>query len=489
MAYVQGYKYDVFVSFSLADDVAPAGIGEGWVHQFAKMLETALRQRMGLGLKGGLEFFFSPKRAQDGNYDLAAFLSDARQSALMVSVLSPSYVTPRGPDRPAFTILELEAFLEADKAAERLFVVKVLPFDRDGPHPKALRDKLGKDFYYETPTGVPMPLDPTSPERREQFMTLVHDLAHGIKNRLQTLRESARPPTLLVQPEPASIELPPLGTVLLTKVTEDLDDERDQVQRHLEQFNVRILPQSGSYPSGDAEFETAYASDLQAADMVVQLLSRLPGREPKGYALTQARLAAKAGKPIAQWRHPGLELDRVADPAHRELLEGPNVVVDGLEAFKAEVVTRLRKLKEQNGAKLAASGDALIFINADMPEMERARALCREIERAGHGAILPVAYDPAQQVLAQKVREDLENSILHCDALVLVYGQDEVWVRNQLFRYRKLKPDRDQPMRWVAVYKEPPDGVDAIGISLPELRKVGADGLNRALAELKEGAA
>jgi hypothetical protein len=71
------------------------------------------------------------------------------------------------------------------------------------------------------------------------------------------------------------------------------------------------------------------------------------------------------------------------------------------------------------------------------------------------------------------VRVDLEENIVECDALVMVYGETTpVWVRGQLRLYSKLKHRRRQPLKALAIYLGPPESKPDIGMDLPEIRRI-----------------
>jgi hypothetical protein len=64
--------------------------------------------------------------------------------------------------------------------------------------------------------------------------------------------------------------------VLLADVTDDLESDRRQVQRYLEQQQITVLP-TQPYPLGRAEFELKLNADLGRAALFVQLLGARPG--------------------------------------------------------------------------------------------------------------------------------------------------------------------------------------------------------------------
>ncbi len=491
MAYASGYKHDVFISFALVDD-AGASDEPGWVVRFADDFSNALKAR--LGGTPELKIFFSERKSKGGSYSIASFASDARESALMLSIASPSYVGDRAGAKPV-SLQEFDAFADVHgtDSSDRLFLAQVLPFLESEPCPEMLRSKIPVRFWYETDSGAAITLEPTTPERKEQYKARLGDLAEAMSRQLLALRKASRkagngasdngqgpPGPGQKDPPPGLGGAPSLGTVLLAQVTDDLEEEREQVRRHLQQYGVRVLPEEQFYPADSEAFTKAFEADLARADMVVQLLSRLKGSRPDGHVQLQAALATKSGKALAQWRHPETSIDGLSEQ-QRMLLESSTVFVSGLEAFKLDVIARLRVLLNPKPPppKLAVAGGVLVFINADTPDIPIAQGVGLTIAGAGHGCSFPLLEGTQQDM-----REDLENNIVGCDALVLVYGATQAkWVRAQLLNYNKVKSRRQLPVRVLAIYtgedEKPP-----VGMTLPEMMQVNSARLPNALALL-----
>jgi hypothetical protein len=68
-------------------------------------------------------------------------------------------------------------------------------------------------------------------------------------------------------------------TVLLAQVTDDVEDEADQLLRYLNQYGdeIVVLPKA-SYSQGGEAFMTAFRQDLGQAELFVQILGRRAGR-------------------------------------------------------------------------------------------------------------------------------------------------------------------------------------------------------------------
>jgi hypothetical protein len=353
-------------------------------------------------------------------------LTAARRSAVFLAIASRSYASRE------WTRQELAAFVRTPQDTSRLFAVECLPLGVGEVYPVPLQEHHRMAFWRalspnsSTPIVLSLTLDPAA------FQQRIHDLAEQIRNQLLTLKRTTPSPGLnsSLRTSLVSEDNLPRQTnyrrVLLAQVTDDLEDERDQLRRYLEQFGASILP-TGTYPQGGDAFKAAFDADLSQATLFVQLLSRQAGRAPpdldEGYTRFQYQAAAARGMEIVQWRRPDLDVDNVTNSQHRELLTAETVIATGLETFKAEVLRRATPSPQQ---KLVRS--SLVFIDADKDDTVIAKALQLEFSRHNFPAVVPT-LDGA----AEDVRADLEENIVECDALVLVYGQTTpVWVRGQL---------------------------------------------------------
>jgi hypothetical protein len=85
------------------------------------------------------------------------------------------------------------------------------------------------------------------------------------------------------------------------------------------------------------------------------------------------------------------------------------------------------------------------------------------IASCGAGYVLPLQDDdPAA------VRADLEQNLLDCDRLMIVYGATTpTWVREQLRYARKLLFRREHELLSLAVYQAPPPAKAPVGFELP----------------------
>lgn len=467
MGFVAGYDHDVFVSYAHADeDVDASGT---WITQFVDALKRALKAR--LGGADDLNIFFDNTSLR-GNQQLAEMLTEARRSAVFLAIASRSYA------KREWTQEELRAFIRAPQDTARLFAAECLPLDNSEAYPAPLQEHKRTQFWRidqgKTPMALSVSLD------AEAFRRRIHDLAEEIRNQLVKMR--AAPAVARKGAAPLSAAPPEAGRtepslpskyceVLLAQVTDDLDDERDQLRRYLEQFGVTVLP-AENYPQGGEAFKTAVAADLAQTGLFVQLLSKTAGRAPpdlpEGYARCQYEAASAQRIKMALWRRPDLDLESVTNPRHSALLSADTVIAVGFENFKAEVL-RLAELPTAAPAP-KASRAAMVFIDADKDDTGIAQTLYQEFKRNNVPANF-LTVDAEQ--LPDAVREELEENIVECDALVVVYGETEPrWVRGQLRLYNKLKAKRAKPARILAVYSGPPENKGELNFFLPEMREI-----------------
>jgi len=461
MAYVPNCKCDVFVSFAHIDDVA-IGSAPPWVTAFAGDLKKVLRMRLGVREEEGLRVYFTGHSSLETGVKLdEALMENASSSAVFVAVTSPAYVAEN-----SYTMRELSAFLHAMGEGGRIFAIEYSPLDSNDEYPEPIRELKRMAFWQKHPEReIPV----TMPTGSETYMQTLFDLGEQIRRQLKRMREQCK----AEQSAPIQVAAAPAAAasgaaVFLAQTTDDLDEEREQVRRYVEQFGVKVLPE-GIYPQGGLDFAAAVESDLARADVFVQLLGRThakrPPDMPQGYDRLQFERAATRGVPILQWLRPDIDPAMIADPPHASLLSGENVMRIGLESFKADIVKRLEK---RPVSAPPPSSEQFIFINADGSDLKIAEDLRREFTSAHVSAAVPIL-----QGSSEDVRLDLEENIVECDALVMVYGEaTPVWVRGQLRLYSKLKHRRSQPLKALAIYLGPPESKPDIGMDLPEIKRI-----------------
>jgi hypothetical protein len=489
MAYVSGFKHDIFVSYASVDNEADAQ-DIRWVSRFRKDLEIALRQRLGKDIK----IFFDTADLH-AYHQLEQLIADASDSAVFLALLSPSYVERKWP------LEELKAFGAAVAGARgsgepnRIVTVEIYSVEEAKLPPEIQNLKRTRFYYEDSESRTEFKLTPESASN--VYNERVHQLAHQLVLLMRDLRDrraaketeatidgSAKghqdptPPltkdsTLAGKDSTSTAKDRSAGKgkrVLLAKVTDDLYDERQQVLSYLEDLGVAVVP-DGEYPEGGAKFAAAVKADVEKADLFVQLLGKVKSDKPedlraseyeqaKSYAQFQYDAALRRGIPVLQWRHPDNRPDKVA-PTNwdKQLLEGSEVRVMGLQEFQKEIRTAVERLSAPP-PRPRKSGFS--FINADTSDQDLANSLTTAFKDKGR-----TAFTPMYQGNAREIEQDLEENLTSCSGLLLVYGKASLaWVRAQLRRVNKLAAQREkqgqEPLRPV-VLVAPPSPKDGIG--------------------------
>jgi hypothetical protein len=249
-------------------------------------------------------------------------------------------------------------------------------------------------------------------------------------------------------------------------VTDDLETERNNVRRYLDQAGVDVVPQAW-YSQEPNAFRRAVEGDLARAELFVQLLSDTAGKKPPdvplGYPRFQLDLAIVAGKPVLQWRSPSVEVAAIEDADHRRMVESATVHAEGLEDFKDEI---RRRLFDRPVLSQQRKPSAFVFVDMESSDHALAEEVCQSLDRYDAEYALPIqSEDPAEN------RRDLEENLSECDALVVIYGSTTVkWVRHHLLEARKALSQRRRPLKALAIFEGPPEQKEQLGMKFQNMQ-------------------
>lgn len=161
-------------------------------------------------------------------------------------------------------------------------------------------------------------------------------------------------------------------TVCLARVTPDLRKARETVASYLASARLNVLP-TKPYAADPEKFLAAFESDLEQADVFVQILgatySDRTDELPDGDERAQFSRAEQRGKKILQWRDKSVAVEQIDDSAHRELVGGAQVICNDLTEFAKLVIEQAQRVHEVG--RPAAAGDGprwWALIKADKPD-------------------------------------------------------------------------------------------------------------------------
>ncbi len=437
MAYVDGFKHDLFVSYAHGDNIPRGRYPLGWVTKLREEIEAEVQE---LGLR---DFsLFMDYQGLASNFPLSDQLMQAiKDSAVLLVVLSPAYISSEWCQR------EKNAFLkEISPKSGRVFVAEKHPPKAD-PAPPELEGLLGIRFYGKGADGLLLQFSPDD----DEFLRAVKKLGDHLERQLRKMKPSG-----VERPDSESVTATQTRTlVFLAEVLQGLDRSRDKVKTSLGQYGVDVVPAS-YYRGDDDEVRSKVQADLKQCDFFIQLLSDSP--DPR--ARLQFDIAKESGKKMFVWRDPEIDLDRVRDPEYRSFLE-EQVRAETLTTFEKTVREEVLRPPPPKPTNRSAAIGSYVFVyyDDDRPIAEAVMKALAEHDAAG------IAISPADAEGAEAADRELKNEMVDCAVMILIRGENDSWVKSTYKKLVKILPEvlerrkdegkNDLP---VAVYDGPPAG-------------------------------
>jgi hypothetical protein len=476
--YVPHHQHDIFVSYAHVDNQIPPGVNEGWVTTLIKSLKIELGRKLG---STDIFSLWMDSELRGNSAATPETLEHLKNSATLVLILSPGYLAS------SWCHLELNTFLDqVDIHSGCVFVVEHDDIEERLPQ---LSDLRGYRFWRRDETGKTRTLAKPQPDPKEEreYYNLVEDLGRELVDKLKQLKNSARAPSAASQHRTPTVALKPRTTIFLAEVTDDLQEQRNQVKRYLEQYNLQIVPDTLYFFSGDnanEQLRQAIETDLQEATLFVQLLSHSKPFRPPGMSTPQLQhesAQAVADLPILQWRDPQLDLNSLTDTAQRDFLDSTQVIATSLEEFKQYLIQQLEKIEAQQRRAAEKRQKAMlsqqssqnlsayqfIFINRVPKDQALAEEIGDILLEKGLASGLPRLGELAP---AEK-RQDIENNLQDCDAVIMLYDNTlDEWAREQLRLCLRIQSRRQQCLKIIGVFNKSPIDEPLLGMKLPNLQ-------------------
>jgi hypothetical protein len=436
MAYVSGYKRDIFVSYARVDDQRYSGMINGWVTTLIDGLKIELAKRL------GRQEIFSLWMDHElpGNVPITSeIMGNLEHSATLVVIFSEGYLASPWCQKEKTRFLQ--TVQSRVRAGSRVFVIKI----DDAEPPGEFGEHLGYCFWTETspkkhpyPLGFPIP-QPDNPTHQEYYNRLI-DLSYDLRNELVRLQPPSETSKPTVDDRP---------TVCLA-LTEMLSFKREEVKRFLQGIGVRVLPEAFC-PFDPLIFQ----DDLQKSDLFVQLLDFESKSGPTPIALSQSpmyrqfELASRLNKPILQWRSRQLNLQVMPSREYRDFFQHETVVATGLEQFKEEIRARLFPERAVSNALKKRAPSRLVFIKKDDRDLALSEEICQKLKD-----IFGVRYfNPRASSNPRMIAKKLQQ----CSGMMLIYGDVDIdWVEEEYDQASETILQRDPPVTF-AIYEGPPE--------------------------------
>jgi hypothetical protein len=259
-----GFAHDVFISYTHTDDQPSAG--RNWVTQFHIDLKERLESVSG----HTVDIWRDAEKLGASDRFNETIAQAVRNSAVLLVVLSPSYFNS------AYCKQERQEFydhiLTATSAAlgTKSPVVKVAKFFVSlEKYPADLKELLEHKFYVQSgPTYREFHLSEDDKVQR-LYYSRVDDVAQEVAGLLTAL-------------EPAAPAVESKGLVYLAEATSDVEQERDDLRRHLHQLGYEVEPRAELRLLPAADIRRFVSDSIQKARLVVHPVGAYFGVVPEG---------------------------------------------------------------------------------------------------------------------------------------------------------------------------------------------------------------
>lgn len=455
------FENDIFISYAHLDEQPlQAEDKQGWISAFHTALAAFVGQYTGKTPK-----IWRDSKLQGNDTFSDEIIDKLEKAAVLVSILSPRYVESDWCSKEVGKFYELirqgGKYPIANKS--RVFKVLKFPVELEKQVPKEIQELLGYEFYKLDPASKrPIEIRPEfGSEAKAEYFRKVADLAYDIKGLLETI-ETEDP-----LPEKDSVTYPittvPRKTIYLAQTTFDLNDERDSIKRELQQRGYTVLPDP-SLPY-TPELAEVIRENLERCTLSIHLIGERYGTIPEGASQSivalQNELATKytyenPSFPRLIWMPIGLQAQEQRQEEFIKFLQdGPGLLQTSLEELKTIILDKLNNLqKPQEALVIKVNQVRQVYLICDQRDLEAIEPLYNYLYEQGVEVILPVFEGDAAQV-----RQEHQDNLLNCDALIIYYGiGSELWLRAKLRELQKAAGYcREKPMLAQAIYVSGPE--------------------------------
>ena len=464
MSFLPDYEVDLFISYAHNDNQALIEGQRGWVDTFHQALERRLQVHL-----GAKPIIWRDPRLQGNEYFADSLSEQVPKSALLVAVLSPSYLNSEWCKREMQMFLGTASETGGVRLGNKARIIKVekihVPLER---HPAELQGMTGYQFYYMDDHRA-RELSPESGPHAVDYWQRIDDVAQDVSELLQSMKTRGGGPDVQVFQAPAG------DTVYLAETSFDLSPQRDSIKRELQERGHLVMPDR-PLPLNGPQLQEAVRDYLENSKLSIHLIGAnygvIPEAADRSVVCLQNDLAAERSKGNSFdrliWLPEGLESREDRQRQFIEFLkydstaqQGADVLQTSIEELKTYIQDKLRPKPKAltangngNGNGHGKSAPLRVYVICDKQDYESIAPLEDHLFSQGFEVTLPLMDGDEAEV-----REDHKESLLLCDAVVIFYGNaSEGWLRTKLRDLQKIAGyGRTRPMLAQAIYTAPPE--------------------------------
>ena len=434
------FDNDIFISYAHLDNLPVIRGENGWVSGFNEALLALLAGYLGKRPK-----IWRDAKLQGSGIFGNEIIQQLEKAAVLVSILSPPYVTSDWCQREIQTFYE-KALAQAVACSvdQRMFKGVKYPLDENQEEPEMLRELLGYQFYKVDPvTEKARDIRPEfGQEMREEYLQRIADLAVEITHRLKHLANHREDSSKQEETELT-------GIVYLAETTSDLEIQRNNIRRELEQLGYRVLPDS------PLPYDTNLCGEiedyLKQCSLSIHLVGERYGIVPEGkdesVVELQHTLAKKQSQENADfqrvvWLPTGLQVKEARQTAFIEHLQNDTDLLQmGLEKLKTVVQDKLTQARSVSVVESGLSGPIRIYLICDQADGDVIESVDNYLFEQGYEVILPEFDEDEAQV-----RKFHEENVSDCHVVLIYYGAgDRRWLREQLQYLQRIERYGERP--------------------------------------------
>ena len=461
------FENHLFISYAHIDNAQTEENDPGWVDRFHKSLQAFLNISIGEKAK-----IWRDRKLAGGDVFSEEIVSQIRNAALLVSILSPRYLNSE------WCLKEVEEFCKVAEAQGGLVIdnkmrvhrVMLMPLTAEVYEklPEKLKIQLGYEFYKETEGGRFERLDPRFGKDFEgAFNRNVNTLADELAKIIKKLKEEENP---VAEPIPAAAAGPSKPVIYLSECSWDRGDDREKIRGELRATGYTVLPDQGTrLPDMEVEYAAEVDRLLNRCRLSIHIVGAnggkiLNGPGRKDAVQLQNEIAARKSQEGCLSRLIWLPATSSAQPEQQnfidalrskaELQRGGDLIEDNLEGLKNALRITLKKLEElpPKETEATAPGGRTIYVLCVPADRPATVPLRKFLKAHGWEVQLPLFEGDAATV-----RQGHQELLTSCAAVLVFYGAgDEAWKRTTETDLQKIKSlRRGKPLN-IFTYLAPP---------------------------------
>ncbi len=461
MAYIKGYTYDIFISYSHLDNLKIFDEERGWIEEFYNDLNILLSRR--IGKPDAVKIWWDSKKL-DGSMLFDPYIEECiNGSAILLCLTSPGYL------QSDYCQKELELFY--NKAHQEAVGLNV------GNRSRIINILLNNIPY----TTWPKELNGTTgfafhdAKDKESFGDTIETGSDEFKDQLKDLREAiVKLIAEFPKEEPVVIDDNKF-TIYFGDVPDSLRTIRKRTITELERRDFKLLYDVPP-PFESDEHAMAVKEKLKEADLAVHLLDQFTGREIEGeetiwYPQKQAELGIQSDRPQLIWLPAEMKIENVEEEKYKTFLQGIDNGIQSTKNIKyirgnksdlTQQVTDLAKSIQQQWAQ-PPKGKVSVLLDTHYDDQIYALELSRKLlENEIQPFINPQEDDP------QKNINILGDRISQVSKLVFFYGKvSRDWVLERMKAALQFIVSNNYPKKDFFVFMVPPHK-DATDLSMQQ---------------------